>query len=569
MNSYGIAFGVLCVLFLVLAYSLISKLKNKTKITFQTSCAVQFILMKPQANSASSNKPSYFKFVPELREYLASDLAQVMNSQAAVAQFPLSVSFTNGRFILACTDTQTEDQGIQVTDREYTDADGATPPPQGPVYQGAQYGEATRFLNHLLIHLETTYLPYNIIGDFFNPGSPAISTQSILDYHIGTIAVPLPPVSCTGTANADYQFTITFPAAPAGCVTGIYLQQNVLDTDTLTLDQLDATGWNGTLVFTKEDETQYIALPDGPIINLVGSTWSLVYNGSNDYYTSLNLIDWEVGTEGSSPAPVGTFTPPGNVENWDITPDNTTTSYTFLNLQKGIYYKAAITVVGLYDESTLFYQTPTPTLITGADTPLVFQVIGDSNRDDKNKLEINSSIFNTYEIATQDLDTLPDGTLQPALTRRDQIISISIKFYLNISSSFTIYFPPTYPSDSRIEIERGGTEDGTGEAQYIIFDYMYWKRVIPDAGAATQFSDVFASTDFPGTNFGGAPLPWATAIITSPEVLDAIFPHDPETKILNSTFTPNLRLFIGYTSNQLVTDATIRAIQSYSIEYNA
>ena len=404
-------------------------------------------------------------------------------------------------------------------------------------------------------------LPYEIIGDSFDPASPALGTESVLNANIGTTPVPAPPVSCTADPDEDYQFTITFPPAPEGYQTGIYLQQNAKAL--VTLDQLEAISeWDGTLVFTESSSTQYQALPDGPEMELnQNGVWELKYDGTV-YYVSTDLITWtQQETEAANP--VGTLQPVGDVENWDIVTSSATT-YTFLNCQKGVFYRAAVTVVGEYDESPLFYQTTEATLITGVNTPLVFQVIDNSNKDTRNRIAINTNILpNNYTVATQNLGSLPTGG-GTALTQRDQIISVSIKFYINITSSGGTQFPPTYPSDSRIEIEKGGTTNGTA-LDYLIFDYMYWKRVIPAPGAASL--DVFASTDFPGTNFGGAPLPWSTAIITSPAALDLIFPHNATTKVLDSLVVPNLRFFIGYLSNKLVTDGVIRAIESYSIEY--
>lgn len=562
MDSSAIAVGVILVVFFIVAVHTLSQLKDKTKITFQTSSAVQFILMEPIANSSTNDKPSFFKFIPQLKLYTAMELASEMNAQAQQVGFPMTVSLVNGRFKLACTDTDTIDQGIQVTDREYTDADGVIPPPLGTAYQGAQYGEATRFLNHLRIDLSTTYLPYEIIGDSFDPALPAVGTESVLNSNIGTTPIPAPPVSCTAVADEDYQFTITFPQAPEGYQTGIYLQQNAKAL--VTLDQLDAiSGWAGTLVFTQVSSTQYQALPDGPEMELnQNGLWELKYDGTV-YYVSYDLITWTQQEETEAADPVGTLQPVGDVENWDIVASSITT-YTFLNCQKGVFYRAAVTVVGEYDESPLFYQTTEAVLITGVNETLFFQVINNENKATKNSIAVETDILpNNYTVATQNLGFLPTGEAL-ALTQRDQIISVSIKFYINITSSGGTQFPPTYPSDSRIEIEMGGTTNGAAP-NYLIFDYMYWKRVIPAPGAAVL--DVFASTDFPGTNFGGAPLPWSTAIITSPAALDLIFPHDATTKVLDSLSVPNLRFFIGYLSNKLVTDGVIRAIESYSIEY--
>ena len=68
MDSYAIAVGVILVVFFIVAVHTLSQLKDKTKITFQTSSAVQFILMKPIANSATNDKPSIFKFIPQRRQ---------------------------------------------------------------------------------------------------------------------------------------------------------------------------------------------------------------------------------------------------------------------------------------------------------------------------------------------------------------------------------------------------------------------------------------------------------------------------------------------------------------------
>jgi hypothetical protein len=353
------------------------------------------------------------------------------------------------------------------------------------VYQGAQYGEARRFLNHLFIStdFEISYLPYDIRGSFFDVETPLVSERSLVNNDIGVDPIPSPPTVCTASnTNANYKFTITFNAPPVGSTTGVYLQQV-----------------------------------------------------------------------------------PGNLENWDIVPieDPQLTTYTFTNLGEGQVFKAAISVIGFYDESILFYQQ-TPNITVTGSSAYTFQVIIQNNRSDRNNIEPGEIIFNDYKIATKELGNLPQ-----LLTLRSQIISVSITFYININSSNSIpgdsiYFPPSYPSDARLEIENGGTETGDNNS-WSFFEYMYWKKVTPDEEAGTQDSDVFGSTGFPGTNYGGLPLPWAKSVLTSAAILDQIFPSTND--VLDSLYVPNLRFFIGYASNQLVSDSEILPIYEYSIEY--
>jgi hypothetical protein len=447
---------------------------------------VQFFLDVPRTNTDTEIFSSSYKFVPSVGKYPSSQLVNDMNAGADAIGFPLRVSFTNGRFKLECMDT-TPGQGIRVTDREYNDSDGVIPP-EGTTYQGAQYGEATRFLNHLFIPLRETYLPYNIIGDSFDAENPSESTINLTNYTIGDVNLPSSPAPPQALVAGDYQFTLTFQLPEPGQRIGIYLQKNVNDAS------------------------------------------------------------------------------PGNVENWDIVEN--TTSYTFYGLQEDMTYRAAITIVGKYDETKLVYQSSPYVLTTGV-TTTSFSVIYDSTtRDTLNKLsgfEFVSS--NQVAIATQNLPELP-----AELIHRSQITSITIKFYINIVSFFLFapgpfgpFFPPSLPSDARLEIESGGATLTGENTTYTVFDYMYWKTVKPSPDAFHQTTTVYASSASPGTSYGGVPLDWDDTVITTPEFLDQVFPE--ENGALKSRNTPNLKFFIGYPSNQLLTDGVIPAIYTYSIQY--
>lgn len=490
------SFGFVFLVFFVFSFLLYSNLlKSTTEIVFQTPCAVQFILKKPSANTSNSTKSSFFKFVPQLKTYDARDLAKEMSQSALSVEFPLEITFSNGRFTLLCTDSTTG-QEIQVTDREYVSTDGVIPPPSGTTYRGAQYGEATRFLNHLFITLAPTYLPYNIIGESIVFGTPKQSSRDLTNYRIGDIPVPTAPIlpSLDSSALEPYSFTITFSAPPSGSKTGIYLQQD---------------------------------------------------------------------SEGTTP---------GNVENWDLNEEDVV-SYTFLNCVSGISYRAAISVVGIYDESPLTYFNSK--LITGVPPPTDFEAISDLNASDYNALDLNRQFIGPDEYKV--LTNFVGRTLPGDLTRRDQIISITIKYYVNIVSSETLIdgpftLPPTYPSDSRLDIEANPdgavpSADLSINTNFRVFDYMYWKRVTPSEDSNVTGADVFASTGFPGSNYGGLPLPWADSTITSPSYLDTIFPVDTNGN-LKTTNIPNLRFFIGYASNKLLTDGSIYAITKYVISYN-
>ena len=474
---------------------MIGKLQdNKTSITFRTSCAIQFILDVPIANTSNTPKQSFLKFVPQVgKRYKPHELVKEMNAAAQAAEFPLKVSYVEGKIILSCLDNNPQ-QKIRVTDREFKDTDGAPDPP-GTVYQGAQYGEARRFLNHLFIStdFEISYLPYSIPGSYFSfvkegeQGGPLTSERSLLYNHIGMGPIPIPPQSCSAQINANYEFTIEFDAPlPVGSRTGVYLMQV-----------------------------------------------------------------------------------PGNLENWDIVPleldEGQVTSYTFTNLGEGQVFRAAISVIGFYDESTLFYQTDEDVTVTGS-SPTSFPIIfNGQTRGERNNIVGGQALFD-YSLATTNLPPLPND-----LTKRSQIISVSIKFYININSvnsipGDNIFYPPSYPSDARLDIENGGTTYGDSVEGYSLFDYMYWKKVTPSNLASVENSDVFGSTGFPGTNFGGLPLNWQTSVLTSENVLNQIFPSTGDT--LDSRKVPNLRFFIGYASNQLYSDQNISPIYEYSIEYN-
>jgi len=480
--------GVLVLI--VLIFIVIENLQDNgnTGITFQTPCAIQFILDVPIANTTNVEKQSYLKFIPQVgKRYKPSELQLEMNAAAQAVEFPLRVDYTNGKMYFICT--QSSPQKILITDREFVETDGPLAP-GGVTYVGAQYGEARRFLNHLFMPLDfvISYLPYNITGSFFDATNFLGSERSLLNNDIGVDPIPNPPSVCSAAITGDYQFPIPFNAPPAGSRTGIYLEQT------------------------------------GPIA--------------------------------------------GNLENWDIVdlgePPAQITTYTFVNLGRDQEFRAAISVVGFFDESTLFYQQNGDIIVTGSPQPHSFKVINNTNRYDKNNIDGDIIIYNDYKVATKNLDLLPQ-----TLEYRSQIVSVTIKFYININSVQSVgslIFPPSYPSDARLEIENGGTADGESSLSWSTFDYMYWKRVKKDITAYYD-SDVFGSTGFPGTNFGGLPLDWTTCVLTSAELLDLIFPSS-NGGTLQSRQTPNLRFFIGYLSNQLLADQNIAPIYEYSIEYN-
>jgi Major tropism determinant N-terminal domain len=76
--------------------------------------------------------------------------------------------------------------------------------------------------------------------------------------------------------------------------------------ETVTLDQLtDISSWAGTLVFTKQNDTTYQALPDGPIMRYIGSNWLIQYDATS-WFSSADLETWVTGPYAGTTAPVGT-----------------------------------------------------------------------------------------------------------------------------------------------------------------------------------------------------------------------------------------------------------------------
>jgi hypothetical protein len=185
-------------------------LTEKTTVIFQTSCGAYFY-KDPQPDSTPA--PG-FKYTPTIgRFYNAKDLAKEITEQAASEDFPLTVTFQEGRFHISSPLV------LRITDTEYSTSDQMI----DGVYVGARYGEAARFLNHLMIECEISYPPPDDSGQVY---TKLLSTRKLINALIGNNPIPPAPTAVSNSLNANNLFlnlVWTEPPNKAYKV-GIYLQ---------------------------------------------------------------------------------------------------------------------------------------------------------------------------------------------------------------------------------------------------------------------------------------------------------------------------------------------------------
>ena len=188
-------------------------LTAKTTIIFQTSCGAFFYTDVPRLDNGTSG----FKYTPTIQKfYNAKDLALEMTTQASAVDFPLTVTFQDGRFHISSPLV------LRVTDTEYTTNDNVI----DGVYVGARYGEAKRFLNHLMIVCEISYPPPYDPGQIF---TRLHSTRRLTNALIGNDPIPPAPLQVTNSLNStnDLLIDVQWIAPPNITYTvGIYLQNS-------------------------------------------------------------------------------------------------------------------------------------------------------------------------------------------------------------------------------------------------------------------------------------------------------------------------------------------------------
>ena len=243
------------------------------------------------------------------------------------------------------------------------------------------------------------------------------------------------------------------------------------------------------------------------------------------------------------------------IQSWDLVSENIGV-YTFENIPNDTYI-VGISSVGEYDESIALLSPPV-TLYPPPPSRTIRTLNLLDNKTVNNKLKSGNTIYNTYGIAT-DFDTNPPINWPPALTKQNQILNINIKYYTQLKAKYFGF--PTLPSDSRIEMEEGGTSTGVG-TNYRLLDYMYYKKITPLSTLPMNY--VFGSTDFAGDNQGGPPLPWRTKIISDRNIINAVFPENTSGNIISQK-PPNLRFYCGYKSNEILIDSSQVPIEEYSI----
>jgi len=184
-------------------------LTEKTTVIFQTSAGAFFYTDAPGPNG--------FKYTPTIGKfYNAKDLAKEISDQASTQEppFPLTVTFEQGRFRIYSPLT------LRITDTEYSPSDQLV----NGVYVGARYGEAKRFLNHLMIECEISYPPPYDPGQVF---TRLQSTRKLNNSIIGNDPIPLAPEAVSNSINStnNLLMNLVWSAPPNSTYqVGIYLQ---------------------------------------------------------------------------------------------------------------------------------------------------------------------------------------------------------------------------------------------------------------------------------------------------------------------------------------------------------
>jgi hypothetical protein len=202
----------LCTFVVALYFSL----TQKTTIIFQTSCGAFFYTDTPRLDDGTSG----FKYTPTTgKYYTAKDLALEMNTQAEAIDFPMTVTFQDGMFHISSPLL------LRITDREYMATDDLV----DGVYVGARYGEARRFLNHLMIVCEISYPPPYDPGQVFNR---LHSTRNLANAFIGNDPIPPKPTAVSNGLNTTNSLLIDVIWSKPPNVTytvGIYLQNKTAE----------------------------------------------------------------------------------------------------------------------------------------------------------------------------------------------------------------------------------------------------------------------------------------------------------------------------------------------------
>lgn len=222
MNLTLLMYSLLAVA--VLSVALYLTITSNTEIIFQTPCAIQFLPDQPTPTLNAT-----YTFVPQVgRTYKAKDLATEM-TRGARGIFPQFLVEFKDRFVITC--------GIplRITDREYAPGEESV---TNGIYVGPRYGEAQRFLNHMLIQCEISYPQYDIdSGQVF---TSLYSTKSLMNARIGFDPIPAPPSSATLVVNAANPnlLIVTWVAPPSPFYSvGIYLADSgAIDTQLINWD---------------------------------------------------------------------------------------------------------------------------------------------------------------------------------------------------------------------------------------------------------------------------------------------------------------------------------------------
>lgn len=416
--------------FAVLSVALYYTLTSSTKILFQTPCAILFYVDNPQSVLTTT-----YTFVPTVgRVYEAKDLAAEMTRGGASILPFFRVEFTDHRFVISCS------VALRITDREYTP--GAEAIVNG-TYIGARYGEATRFLNHMLIQCAPSYPQYDLTsGRAF---TTLYSTKSLQNARIGYDPIPAAPttVSLATDATNPQLLIVMWNKPPPFVTTGVYLA------DSGAIDTL--------------------------------------------------------------------------MVNWDQVA-STPTFYKYTDLIVGRSFRAGVTFIGRYDESTILQSSSTgvtlqgivsgtftldilagTTTITGTNTP-------NPNHNNtaspigQGVVDLRPTIYvppNTHvKIVNNSAVRWPQD-----LISYTQIKSVTIRFYASISTSL--------PSDARITFGIDGP----------MFYYMYWRVIGKDAQDQGPEYYAFASTNATVGTTGAIspPLAYTDLTITSPAALESLF----------------------------------------------
>jgi hypothetical protein len=232
-------------------------------------------------------------------------------------------------------------------------------------------------------------------------------------------------------------------------------------------------------------------------------------------------------------------------------------SYQVTDLTATSQYRAAVSTIGVYDESEISIAPQTITIPTPVAPPgttlYTIDVLTGTGLSVGNGVVFNTpnySILNSLNLKVVDCATArwPTNLLEVS-----QILSVSLRFYASQRTN-------SLPSDARMFF-------GPIQTSPLLY-YQYFKRVarnVADTSDSARFPQAFGSTEnLEGNILANSELPFTTYTITDPEHLKRLF-----LSVGSGSGPPDLYMFYGYKSTIMSINNSVPCVSLYQITYKA